>query len=58
MNGIQLAGIDWAILCIYFAFALGYLAHIRLFEHTAIGGRPLLLLGALLLLSGQSALRS
>jgi len=23
MNGIQLAGIDWAILCIYFAFVLG-----------------------------------
>jgi hypothetical protein len=36
---------------------LGYLAYIRLFEDTAIGGRPLLLLGALLFLSGQSALR-
>jgi glycosyltransferase involved in cell wall biosynthesis len=31
---------------------LGYLAYIRLFEDTAIGGRPLLLLGALLFLTG------
>ena len=31
---------------------LGYLAYVRLFEDTAIGGRPLLLLGALLFLTG------
>jgi glycosyltransferase involved in cell wall biosynthesis len=31
---------------------LGYLAYIRLFEDTAIGGRPMLLLGALLFLTG------
>lgn len=31
---------------------LAYLAYIRLFQHTAIGGRPLLLLGALLFLTG------
>jgi glycosyltransferase involved in cell wall biosynthesis len=31
---------------------LGYLAYIRLFEDTAIWGRPLLLLGALLFLTG------
>jgi hypothetical protein len=31
---------------------LGYLAFIRLFLDTAIGGRPLLLLGALLFLTG------
>jgi hypothetical protein len=31
---------------------LGYLAFIRLFRDTAIGGRPLLLLGALLFLTG------
>jgi glycosyltransferase involved in cell wall biosynthesis len=31
---------------------LGYLAWIRLFEDTAIGGRPLLILGALLFLTG------
>jgi len=31
---------------------LAYLAYVRLFEDTAIGGRPLLLLGALLFLTG------
>ena len=31
---------------------LAYLAYIRLFLDTAIGGRPLLLLGALLFLTG------
>jgi hypothetical protein len=31
---------------------LGYLAYIRLFADAAIGGRPLLLLGALLFLTG------
>ena len=31
---------------------LGYLSYIRLFQDTAIGGRPALLLGALLFLTG------
>ena len=31
---------------------LAYLAYVRLFQDTAIGGRPLLLLGALLFLTG------
>ncbi len=31
---------------------LAYLAFVRLFQDTAIGGRPLLLLGALLFLTG------
>jgi glycosyltransferase involved in cell wall biosynthesis len=34
------------------AAILGYLAFVRLFQDTAIGGRPLLLLGALLFLAG------
>jgi len=44
LMGLSLGGAGSAILL--------YLAYVRLFEDTAIGGRPLLLLGALLFLTG------
>jgi hypothetical protein len=44
LMGLGFGGLGAAILC--------YLAYIRLFRDTAIGGRPMLLLGALLFLTG------